>query len=525
MQIILNDNEFINQIRGRIALLKILFLIAFLIIAIRLFYISGLGLDVVQHYQSHSAIHHKSRPEIFDRNGVKLAVNLSTASLYTNPIKIQNKDELASKLHNIFHDLSYESLYKKLSSENSFVWLKRHLTPKEQSSINKLGNPYLKFKEDQKRIYPHANFFAHLLGYVDIDGRGLSGLELYIDQNKIDKDLTLSVDSRVQNILHEELKETMSHYQAIGAAGVILDAHNSNIIAIVSLPDFDPHHLNNLKNSEIFNRATLGLYEFGSIVKPFTVAAALDANVIDINTEYNVTRPLKVGHYTIKDFHTHPTPTLNIEGILRRSSNIGMAKISLELGEELHKSYFDDFGLFRPLTIEIPEKANPITPKVWRNTTGITLSYGYGSSCTLLHIAQGMASLVNGGRFYNASTIFNNLDNGRQVIREETSNNIRQLIRSVVQRGTGRRAHAKGYDVGGKTGSAEKSINGVYVKSINVSSFVAAFPISDPQYVVAIMIDEPKPIESQFVTGGIVAAPTMKRIINKIAPILNVPPQ
>ena len=522
----MSTNNYKKQTRLRIITLEILFIIAFSIVTIRLFDISVLGHMLMRDHRIQAIEHADAfRPIIVDKNGIKLAVNLQMASLYTNPHKIINKEEIANKLHNILLDIPYEILYKKLSTTNSsFIWIKRHLTPNEQYLVNNLGIPHLKFKNEQKRIYTHSNAFSHLLGYVDIDGNGLSGLERYLDQKKLQGNIALSVDTRVQNIVHEELKQTVKYYQALGAAGIVLDARTSEILAMVSLPDFDPHHLKTLSDTQKFNRAILGLYEFGSIMKPFTMAAALDASIINLDTEYDVSQPLHLGKYIIKDFHKHPTAILDVERIFSRSSNIGMAKIGMQLGDELQKKYLNAMGFFSPLAIEIPEKSMPILPKRWSNITTTTLSYGYGASFTLLHLTQAMAAIVNDGKFYPA-TLFAQTKNYQQVITQETSASIRDLMCAVIQKGTGRRANAKGYNVGGKTGSAEKSINGVYVKSINVSSFIAVFPIEEPQYIIAIMIDEPKPMESKFVTGGIVAAPTVKNIINRIAPILNILPR
>ena len=509
---------------NRVACLQILFIFSFSIIVIKLFF-TALS-EPIQNNKK-SQINSNTRQIITDRNGVKLAVNLETVSLYINPNKITNKEEVTKKLHNIFNGIPYEVILNKMSSQHPFVWIKRYLTPNEQRLVNNLGIPTLKFQPEQRRVYIFGNIFSHILGYVDIDGNGIAGLERYIDTQEIQGErIILSADSRVQSILNEELEKAVSRYQALGAAGVVLDPNNGEIIAMVSLPNFDPHKLNNLNDNQRFNRVTLGLYEFGSTLKIFTLAAILDANIINLNEKYDVSKPIKIGKHAIKDFHKHPYPTLSVEQIFTRSSNIGMAQIGMKLGPELQKEYFYNMGLISPLNAEIPEKSNTITQKIWNNTTAASISYGYGISPTLLHIAQATSIVVNGGKFYPATLFIQNDKKYKQILKEETSEKMRALMRAVVKNGTGRRANANGYDVGGKTGSGEKSINGIYDKNMNISSFIAAFPIESPKYLIAIMLDEPKPEKnSKFVTGGIVAAPIIKNIVNRIAPILNISPQ
>ncbi len=511
----------------RLLTLIVIFVLAFSIIAIRLVLVSlPIEKDILKNKINSNNT--RERPLIIDKNGVKLAVNLHTASLYTNPRKIKNKEAAASFLHEIFSDISYDTIYRKLSSQNSFVWIKRHITPNEQYAVNSLGLPELQFQNDKSRIYTLGSLFAHIIGYVDTDNNGLAGLEYYIDKQQLQDTLALSLDSRVQSIVEEQLRKSIQQYKALGAAGIVLDANNGEILAMSSLPNFDPHRLNNATKNQIYNRATLGVYEFGSILKIFTLAAALDLNLIDVETKYNVSKPLKIGKHTIKDFHSHPTSELTVRKIFTRSSNVGMVHIGMLLKGNLQKEYFNNMGLLGLLDVEIPEKSSTIAKDFWTHSTTASVSYGYGIAPTLLHIAQATASIVNGGKLYPATLILNSNNQHKYTrsIKEETSEKMRDLMREVVINGTGRRARTYGYDVGGKTGSAEKSINGIYMKSANISSFIAAFPISLPKYVIAIMIDEPQPgPESKFVTGGIVAAPIVKEIVSRIAPILNILPE
>jgi len=461
--------------------------------------------------------------DILDRNGVVIATNVPTISLYIDPTRINNSESIAKQLCYIFNDLEYENLNKLLSSTKKFVWIKRHLTPKELLAIKSTGVPGVNFYDDVKRIYPHSNLFAHVLGYTDIDGNGIAGVEAYISKNKQQKPTGLSLDLRIQDVVHDELTKAINKYHALGGVGIVLNVKNSEIISMVSLPDFNPNLQNKAENVQKFNRASLGVYEMGSVLKLFTIAAALDANVTNISDLYDVSQPIVIGKYKIHDFHKSKIKEINVRDIFVKSSNIGAAKIAAKLGIEKQVEYFKTMKLFSPLKIEIPEKSMPIVPSKWSESTLITASYGYGVAMTPMHIAQTAAALVNDGIFYNATLILNKKSIGEQIITKKTSREIRKLLRAAVKDGTGKRANIKAYSIGGKTGSAEKVINGQYRKDKNIASFIGVLTTLDPSYIVLIAIDEPQC--TGFSTGGVIAAPVVKNIINRIAPVLNVAPE
>ncbi|APR98911.1 peptidoglycan D,D-transpeptidase FtsI family protein [Wolbachia endosymbiont of Folsomia candida] len=509
-----------------------------------------------------------TQPDILDRNGVVIATNVPTTSLYINPNKIRNPEAITKQLCSVFNDLEYENLYKLLTSKKNFAWIKRHLTPKELLVIKNTGVPGVNFYDDIKRIYPHSNLFAHVLGYTDIDGHGIAGIEAYISKNTwipvsstrmtekkgtgmtqdqtsthssvirvadawiqkkntcsraADRHTQLSLDLRVQNVVHEELTKAINKYQALGGVGIVLNVKNSEVVSMVSLPDFNPNLQNKAEDAQKFNRASLGVYEMGSVLKFFTIAAALDANVTKISDLYDVSNPITIGKYKIHDFHKSKIPEITVQDIFIKSSNIGAAKIAAKLGVEKQVEYFKTMKLFSPLKIEIPEKSMPIVPSRWSESTLITASYGYGVAVTPMHIAQTAAALVNDGIFHNATFILDKKSIGEQIVTRRTSREIRKLLRAAVTDGTGTRANIKAYSIGGKTGSAEKVINGKYDKNANIASFIGVLTTLDPRYIVLIAIDGPQ--GTKFSTGGIIAAPVVKNIISRIAPILNVTPE
>lgn len=463
------------------------------------------------------------QPDILDRNGVVIATNVPTTSLYTDATKVKNPESIAAQLCSILNDLEYENLYRVLTSKKKFAWIKRHLTPKELLVIKNAGVPGINFYNDVKRIYPHSNLFSHVLGYTDIDGNGIAGVEAYISKNnEQEKPIILSLDTRVQSIVHEELTKAVSRYQALGGVGIVLNVRNSEVISMVSLPDFNPNLQNKAEDVQKFNRASLGVYEMGSVLKFFTIAAALDANVTKTSDLYDVSTPITIGKYKIQDFHKSKIPKITVQDIFVKSSNIGAAKIAVKLGIEKQVEYFKAMKLFSPLKIEIPEKSTPIIPDKWSESTLITASYGYGIAVTPIHLAQTAAALINNGIFHNATLILNKRSIGEQIISRRTSREMRKLLRAAVTDGTGRKAKMKAYSIGGKTGSAEKVVDGKYSKDANIASFIGVLTMLDPRYIVLIAIDEPQGIHH---TGGIIAAPIVKNIINRIAPILNVTPE
>lgn len=470
------------------------------------------------------------RADIVDRNGVILASSLPTASLYADPSEVIDPRGAAKKIAEAFPEINRKKLIKDLEKGGRFLWIKRNLSPDQQMMANRLGIPGFSFIREERRVYPHGKLTAHILGATDIDGNGVAGVEKFFDERlqSPDDELRLSLDIRVQSILRTELVAAVSEFKAIGAAGVVMDVHNGEVVAMVSLPDFDPNEINHASMDAKFNRVTKGVYEMGSTFKLFTAAMALDNGTIDMDGGYDATKPIRIARFTINDFHAQKR-WLSVPEIVVHSSNIGAAKMAVDVGTEGQQRFLRQLGLLSPVALELPELGRPLTPYRWREINTMTISYGHGIAVTPIHLAGAIGTLVNGGLSYPA-TLLKSADGlthrGDRVISQETSDKMRQLMRLVVANGTGRKAEAKGYVVGGKTGTAEKQIGGRYKKSAKISSFVGAFPIHKPRYVVFAMVDEPVGNKSTFnyATGGWVAAPIVKRVVGQVGPLLGIMP-
>jgi cell division protein FtsI (penicillin-binding protein 3) len=527
-----HDKMEINPLRMQAVIAA--FAIGFMLLTIRLFDVTFFhhGKNVIG-IDSQDVNNLHKRTEIVDRNGVLLAVNLTTASLYANPKIILDPKEAALKLNEIFPELNYRQLIEELHSTKSFTWIKRNLTPKEQYAVNNLGIPGLFFENSEKRVYTHGPLLSHVLGFVGMDGKGLAGIEKYYDDHIANKSITnlsepikLSIDVRIQSIVSEELMSSIEEFKAIGAVGIVLDAKSGEVISSVSLPSYDPHYPGHATQDQLFNRFSLGLYEPGSIFKTYTMAMALDSNIISLNDIYNVDSPIKAARFRITDYHGKGGH-LSVPEIFMYSSNIGTAKISLDLGKKKQRQFLKNFGLLDELDIEVPEKATPMYPKEknWSEISTMTISYGHGIAVTPLHIIRAAGAMLNGGILNPITFLKRDHDkiiNSVQVIKPETSKLIQKLYRLVVEYGTGKKSNVNGYLVGGKTGTADKTAKGGYNKNSRLSSFISAFPIHDPKYVVLVMIDEPKGNQSTggYATAGMTAAPASGRIISRIGPLL-----
>lgn len=521
----------------RLVVIISFFFMAFFALASRLLHLVIIDNDENIHLTAVESFF-KPRKEIVDRNGELLAVNLSTASLYAKPKYIFEPDEVAKKLKTIFPNLDVSELKKNFKSKKKFLWIKRNISPQEQYAVNNLGVPGLNFEKGQKRVYLHGNILSHVLGYVDVDGNGIAGAEKYfnnflLQDNKEskegEKNLQLSIDIRVQTVLHDVLMQAMAQYKADGISGVVMDANNGEIYAMVSLPDFNPNFINFDNKESLFNRATLGIFELGSIFKAATMAMALDCNAVSLNDVYYVGEPIKASRFKIHDYKK-VRDWMTVPEIFMYSSNIGTARISLEVGTELQKKYLKRFGLFDKLSVEVPEKGLPMYPldRSWNQISTMTISYGHGIAISPLHFTQLFAALVNGGYLYPATILKNkneNLPQIEQVISNSASEKMRRLLRLVVEKGTGKKANVPGYFVGGKTGSADKSVKGGYSTNSKISSFVSAFPMHDPKFVVLVMLDAPKSAAKYLTTGGRAVAPITYDIISRIGPMLKVIPR
>lgn len=470
-----------------------------------------------------------SRADIVDRNGVVLATSLPTASLYANPRDVLDAEDAADRLIEVLPELARADALARLRADAGFVWLRRNLTPKQQYAVNRLGIPGLYFHRAERRVYPLGSQASHVLGYTDIDGRGIAGTERYFDWALQHQEgpLQLSIDIRVQSVLRDELGLAMAEFNAIGAAGVILDIATGEVVAMVSLPDFDPNDPGSATGIAGFNRVTKGVYEMGSILKLFTAAMALDSEKVTLSGGYDASRPIHIARFTITDYHGK-NRWLSVPEILVYSSNIGAAKMALDVGTKAQQAYLKSFGLLNAADFELPEIGAPLVPTPWREINTMTISYGHGIAVSPLQLTEGVATIVNGGIRRPATLIKHQGAGavaGTRVISETTSQQMRGLMRLVVKRGTGKNAEAAGYRVGGKTGTAEKPVSGRY-GSAQISSFVGAFPMDAPRYVVLALLDEPKGTKKThgYATGGWVAAPMVSSLVTRLAPLVGIAP-
>lgn len=481
-----------------------------------------------------------SRGEIVDRNGVPLARNFEAYALWYNPAAldgsplVKSPAEVATGLARIFPDLDVAATREHLASGRA-GYLRRRILPEDANKVHALGEPALEFPREAERYYPQGSMAAHVLGFVSADGKGRVGMEEVFDEQLTDPigrgaPAVLSIDARVQGALEDELGRMMVESSAMGAAGVILDVDTGEVMALASLPAFDPNKIDSASTPNIFNRVTNQVYELGSTFKPITVAAALDAGTItDLSKTYQGNRPLAIGGFRIRDSHTIGA-WLNVPQTLIHSSNIATAQIADELGGVRMKQTMERLGMNERPYIELPAKGYPLWPSgEWSRITTMTVSYGHGIAVTPLHLASAYAALVNGG-IWRPVTLHKlrpeEVPPGRRVFKASTSARMRQMLRMIVDYGTGKKANAPGFRVGGKTGSAEKPGAGGYRRSSLVSTFAAAFPMDRPRYVVIAMLDEPKgtAATSGQRTAAWNAAPVVGRVVPRIGPLLGVMP-
>lgn len=472
------------------------------------------------------------RNNITDRNGIVVATSLETASLYADTRRMKRPAEVAAQLKKILPNIDLKTTENRLKSGRSFVWIKRNLIPREQEKVNELGIPGLHFQQEYTRVYPQRELLSHTLGFVGIDNAGLAGIEKYEDEKLRDTDiqrpLELSIDLRLQYLLHDQLTRTVQDFKAIGAAGVIAEVKTGEILAMSSLPDFDPHHPAKANADTLFNRVSLGAYEMGSTFKTFTLAMALEYGTTSLHDGYDASRPIKIARFTIND--THPKYRwLSIPEIFAYSSNIGTVKIIQDVGIERQKSFLGKLGLMQPIQVELPERASPLYPNPWGQINMMTISYGHGMSVSPLHLVQAFRTVIDDGRNKRLTLLKdgNTKEDDERLLSRETVHHVQRMLRMVVQYGTGRQGDAPGYRVGGKTGTAEKVKAGGYAKKAMLSSFLGAFPMEDPQYIIYVVVDEPVGNKNTYgyATGGWVAAPTVSRIVSQMAPMLGIAPE
>jgi cell division protein FtsI (penicillin-binding protein 3) len=484
-----------------------------------------------------------ARPDILDRNGEILATDVKTPSLFAEPRKIIDVDEAVELLTAVLPDLDANEVRERLSSKRGFVWLKREITPSQQRDIHRLGIPGVGFLTENKRVYPNGPTVSHEIGYVNIDNQGIAGIEKWLDgqglaalhmaglaTDQLQRPVNLAVDLRVQHALREELAAAREKYKAKASAGVIADVNTGEIVAMVSEPDFDPNNPRIANDPDHLNRLTTGVYEMGSTFKALTLAMALDSGRISLSSSFDARVPLRYGKFEINDYHAQRR-VLTVPEIFTYSSNIGTARMALALGVEYHKAFLRKLGQLDRLRTELPESAEPLVPKHWGELNTVTIAFGHGLSVAPLQAVMGISALVNGGKLIPPTFLKRDPAEAdrlaRRVIKPETAEKMRYLMRLNVEKGTATRANVMGYYVGGKTGTSEKVVGGRYSKTKVLTSFTAILPADKPRYLLLIMLDEPQglPETHGFSTSGWNAVPVGAKVIERVAPLLDILPR
>ena len=529
--------------RARVGLAIVAFAAVYFIIAMRLVMFAAVSDGRTAHRVATGDAMATARPDILDRNGEVLATDVRVPSLYAEPRRLIDVDEAVELLTAGLPDLDAAELRERLSSKRGFVWLKRDITPEQQREIYHQGLPGIGFLNENKRDYPNGPEVSHLLGHVNIDNQGIAGMEKWLDghglaalhmaglaTDRLQTPVQLAVDLRVQHALRDELVAARTKFKALAAAGVVLDVRTGEIVAMVSEPDYDPNNPRQALDPTRINRLTTGVYEMGSTFKAFTIAMALDSGRVTLKSSFDAHGPMHVGRFQIHDFEPE-NRMLTIPEIFTYSSNIGAARTALAMGVDAHKAFLKKMGQLDRLRTELPESAEPIVPRHWGELNTITIAFGHGLSVAPLQAVMGVAALMNGGILIPPTFLKRTEAEagalGKRVIKPETSEMMRYLMRLNVEKGTARKADIPGYYIGGKTGTADKVINGHYSKSSVLTDFMAVLPADQPRYLLLIMLDDPQvlPETHGFKTSGWNAVPVGGAVVARIAPLLGIEPR
>jgi cell division protein FtsI (penicillin-binding protein 3) len=528
--------------RARIRISMFMCAVFFLVVAFRLIQFGSITSEVVIEGQTVSQIE-ASRPAIYDRNGLAMALDIRVPSLYAEPRRIINVDDAVSALRTVMPDLDVNWLTQRLTGDRGFVWVRRELTPQIERGVMQLGIPGINFLTESRRYYPVGSTAAHILGGVNVDNQGIAGIERNIDMGGVaalqsfglarGQELTpinLSIDMRVQYAMYSELVDALDRYKSIAAAGAIMDVRTGEILAMASLPDFDPNTPATALVEGRYNRITAGNFELGSVVKTVSFAATLDSGAVTLLDSFEASEPARFGRFTITDYRGQ-NRVLTVPEIYRYSSNLGTIRMVQQLGVDQYRDFFSRIGFDAPLRTDLPEMTPPNVPATFSEVVGATASYGHGFSISPMHMLRATAAFVNGGMLIDPTlyprTEQQALAQAPRIISEETSDRLRYLLRLNALSGSGSRmnAIATGYRVGGKTGTAEKVVDGRYGSGKNLNVFITAFPMEAPRYAMLIVIDEAERETPQSGnTAGWNAGEVSGRIIAKIAPMLGIVP-
>ncbi|MGX5734576.1 peptidoglycan D,D-transpeptidase FtsI family protein [Bosea thiooxidans] len=529
----------------RVGLVILGFSVLFIAITARLVLLATLPNEQVGLRRATANATSAARPDIVDRNGEVLATDIRTVSVFAEPRKILDKDEATELLTAVLPDLDAKELREKLGTKKGFVWVQREITPRQQAEVHRLGIPGVGFVPENKRVYPNGPAAAHILGFANIDNVGIAGIEKYIDSQGLQdlngagfamestdlKPVKLSIDLRVQHLLRDELMKGMERFKAIAAAGAIMDVTTGEMLGLVSLPDFDPNNPVDALEKDRINRMNVGVYEMGSTFKALTIAMALDSGKVNINSSFSTAGGMmRFGRQVIKEYHGTGR-TLTVPEVFLHSSNMGSIKMALSVGVEGHKAFLKKMMQLDRMTTELPESAAPIVPARWGEINTATIAFGHGLAVAPVQALAAVGALVNGGYLMKPTFLARSEEEAKKtairVIKPETSEAMRFIMRLNGEKGSARKADVPGYFVGGKTGTAEKVINGRYAKNKNFTTFTAIAPSDKPKYLFLAIYDEPKGYAESggYSTAAWNAGVTTGKLIERAAPILGLTPR
>ncbi len=529
--------------KARLGLAIVAFAVIYGVIALRLVMFAMASNGHGRHHMVTQDALATARPDIIDRNGAILATDVKTPSLFAEPRKLIDIDDAEEQLTAELPDLDAKELRERLASKRGFIWLKREITPKQQQEIHRLGIPGIGFLTENKRVYPNGATVSQVIGLVNIDNQGIAGMEKWLDgqglaalhmaglaTDRLQRPVRLSLDLRAQYALRDELLKAREKFKAKAAAGVILNVNTGEVIALVSDPDYNPNNPREANDPSRINRMTTGVYEMGSTFKVLTIAMALDAGKATLSSSFDARHPLQYGKFAIHDYEPKGR-FLTVPEIFTYSSNIGAARMALAVGVQGHQAFLKRMGQLDRLRTELPESAEPLVPKNWGELNTVTIAFGHGLSVAPLQAAMGVAAAVNGGLLIKPTFLKRSVEEAQKhavrVLKPQTSRDMRYLLRLNAERGTATLANVPGYYVGGKTGTAEKVLNGRYSKHKLLTDFMAILPADKPKYLLLILLDEPQPLPEThgFATAGWNAGPTAAKVIARIAPLLDLEPR
>ncbi len=533
----------IDKSTHRIHLVAFAFVGLYLVIGGKLLWL-GMKPDTQSLRRAASEAVSASRPDVIDRNGEVLASDVKTMSIFAEPRRIIDKDEAVELLTAVLPGLNARDLRERLASRKGFIWIKRAVTPRERQEVFRLGLPGIVFVPENKRVYPNGPLASHVLGFTNVDNHGIAGIEKFIDNQGLGdlnragfqltaadlKPIQLSLDLRVKHAVRDELQKGIERYKAKGGSAAIMDVNTGEVVALASLPDYDPNNPTDALDPNRINRMSVGTYEMGSTFKALTLAMGIDSGKVNLRTSIDARGALRYGRFKIGDYHAQ-NRALTIPEVFTYSSNIGTARVALMIGVEGHKAFLRKMGQLDRMRTEIPESAEPQVPRQWGELSTMTIAFGHGLAVAPLQAMMAIAALSNGGYLINPTFLKRSEEDAKKgaprVIKPETSEALRYLMRLNAEIGSAKAINIPGYYAGGKTGTAEKNFHGRYVKDRVLTTFTAIWPSDKPKYLYLTVMDEPQPTPEThgYRTAAWNAGAVTGRLIERTGPLLGAPPR